>query len=214
MKAALPAVLATVLLAGTAHATAYIGLQEDGVNGGALTQVASGADFASWSGQFGQWFNIHNISVTDLGAKLVSTALDILGTAPRDLTIYVTSTDQIGLGPLLSSLTSNQLPAGGAVRLSTFVDAANGIFTMATQIGDHLFNAIGTDVDLAPGALAEPYSVTGVYRIHSAGGNLDAFLDTIKVDAAPVPEPASLGLLGAALFVFGMMRRRWGRADG
>lgn len=196
----------SLLAATAARADVYIALQEAGVNGGALTQVATGDDFASWSGQYGAWFNVHNINITNLADKLASTALDLLGTAPRTLFVYVSSTDQTGLAPLLSGLTSNILPVGGSVTLSTFVDAGNGIYATTTALASHTFDAIGAVTELAVAALSEPYSVTGVYEIHSPGHNLASFADTIKVSA--VPEPSTLGLLGGGLVWLGLFFRR------
>lgn len=207
---AVPIVLAGMLAASAAQADVYIALQETGVNGGARTTVASGADFTSWSGAYGPVFNIHNISVTDFGAKLASTSLDILGTAAATLRVFVTATNQVGLSPLLSSLTSNLIPAGGSVTLSTFVDAGNGVFATTTPLASHAFAAIGTDVSLGGTALAEPYSVTGLYELHSPGGGLDPFLDTIRVSANPVtvPEPSRVGMLGMLLAGAGILLGR------
>jgi hypothetical protein len=182
------------LASGLAHANVYIGLREAGVNGGALTQVASGADFASWSGAYGSPFDIQSISITNLTDELASTALDILGTRPATLNVFVTSTDQMGNSPWLSAFAVNSLSLGWTITESTFIDFANGIFTTAVPLASEVFNAIGTatSVDSADGP--KPHSVTAVYTINDPRG-FGSTLGTIRVSAAPVPEPSSILLL-------------------
>lgn len=200
-------VISAALVAGLsipAQADVYIGLQQAGVNAGALTQVATGTDIASWGpSQYGPIFNVQNISVTSLGGLLDSVSLNILGTAAAELDVYVTVTDAPNAPKgFLSALTSNVLPAGWTVDMSTWIDAANGIFALASQIGDAAFSAIGTDTDISGLPGANPYSVTGLYEIHSSGHSLDASLSTIHVEA--IPEPGTLALLGGGLVLLWM----------
>lgn len=194
-------------LAAQAHAHVYIGLQQAGVNGGAITQEADDPVFASWAGQYSPVFNIQAVSGTSLGGLFDSASLNVLGTAPADLSVFVTETDAADApAGFLSGLTSNVLPAGWTVDLSTWIDPANGIFTLVDQIGSASFAAIGTDTDISALTGTNPYSITGLYQIHSSGHSLDAASSTIHVET--VREPASLALLGAGLFGAGIALRR------
>lgn len=195
-----------------ANADVYIGLQEASVNGGALTTVATGPDLATFAGAYGTWFNLQAIVGTDIGAKNATTSLNVLGTAARDLIIDVTTTNQTGADPLVSSFTTNALDAPNTIQLSSYVDPGNGIYAKTQQIGDHLFDTIGTDIDPGPVAPDGLYSVTIEYAIHWLGHSLDALESTTDVRAAPspVPEPGEFGLalLGMGLLGFCAARRR------
>jgi hypothetical protein len=209
------AAFATGITIGVAsRADVYIGMQQAGVNGGALTQVATGTHSASFVGPYSQVFNSHNISVTDVGDQLVSASFDLLGTAPATLYVYVTSTHQGGGSAFLSTLTSTTLPPGGLVRLSTYIDDADGVFTTPTPLSAFVANAPGSLVDDAAATCHDPCSVTGVYEVHSPGHNLLSFTDSIRVGATRIPEPSTLMLLAgfagltAMFFRFGRPARR------
>lgn len=90
--------------------------------------------------------------------------------------------------------------------MSSYLDVANGVFTTPLMIGEALFGTIGTDVDTAPGAVSQPYSITTDIAITTPRGAPGTALSTIQVSA--VPEPASLGLLGSALVMGALWARR------
>jgi hypothetical protein len=101
----------------------------------------------------------------------------------------------------ISSFTSNSLPTGWSVREQTFIDTANGLYTTTpggtvTQLGNVLFNAIGTSVTAALAPSGALYSVTHLYTIVATGAG--SALSTITL-ATPIPGALPLfatGLLG------------------
>jgi hypothetical protein len=95
------------------------------------------------------------------------------------LNIFVTAsglTDPTGTTTLLSSLTSQTLPAGWSVTASTWLDLGNGIFTEVTALGSDTFNAIGASVQSAVETLTGTYSLTEVHH-HSDWGRQREFDD-------------------------------------
>ena len=117
------------------------------------------------------------------------------------LRVFVTSQGNTDVNSnWISSFTSNSLPTGWSVREQTFIDTANGLFTTTgatvTQLGNTLFNAIGTSVAAAIAASGNNYSVTHLYTIVATGAG--SALSTITL-ATPIPGALPLfatGLLG------------------
>lgn len=52
------------------------------------------------------------------------------------------------------------------------------------------------------------FAVTGRETIHQAIGSVASYQATVNVVGSPVPEPATLSLMGISLIGFGLMRRR------
>ena len=106
----------------------------------------------------------------------------------------------------ISSFTSNSLPTGWSVREQTFIDTANALFTTTgatvTQLGNTLFNAIGTSVAAALAPSGNNYSVTHLYTIVATGTG--AALSTI----ASYPDPGALPLFAAGLLGLWALGRR------
>jgi len=207
------AVLAlSIVASATNAATITIGLQESGFNGGAITTVASGIDFVNFTGSYGSFTNnsVSGSSDTLNGALLGTTALDVSSTTSGTLIIYVTAQNiaaPIGTLGFLSSLTSNLLPNGWNVTESTFISAANSLFT-GTQLASHSFTTTGTFETINFASTGALYSVTEKYTIFATKAG--QALSTASISAVPGPVLGA-GLPGLILACGGLLalaRRR------
>jgi hypothetical protein len=207
------AILALAITPAPAKAdTITVGLQETGVNGGAITPVdVSTLGSLAYDSTYGT-FTVNLITANgtpgnpepDLGTTTSNTSSTTAGT----LYVYVTEqglSSPTGVNSFFSSLTANVLPAGWTVTESTLVSTSNALYT-GTGLDSNSFTAIGTQTqsDGTP-SLANPYSETEEYVITATGAGQTE--DTIQLSQS-VPEAGSLsmlaiGLLGVALLGFG-----------
>jgi hypothetical protein len=210
------ALIGGLALAGAAAnaTTISVGLQ---TTGGIVNEASSTTGNLVFAGSMGSWV-INDITASDqtlLPAPgiLNSTSLDIKGilTGASTLKVYVTSqglTGEAALENFLSSFTSNvQEGSVTSVTEQTFVDDANGLFTLTTPLGSHVFPDIGTFTQSNSAALSGTYSATEVYTIVAAAGTGSAS-STIDLSATAVPEPASIALMGIGLLGVGFVAKR------
>ena len=159
-------------------------------------------------------FNANQITATGrpinpLPNILGSTSFQInAGDAGGTLRVFVTSQGNTDVSSnWISSFTSNSLPTGWSVREQTFIDTANGLFTTTgatvTQLGNTLFNAIGTSVAAALAPSGNNYSVTHLYTIVATGAG--SALSTITLST---PIPGALPLFATGLLGLWALRRK------
>jgi hypothetical protein len=211
---ALAGIAASLAWVSTANAvtTVSIGLQEASQNGGAISNVASGADFAVFGGSYGPIFNV-TIDSGSLGSNSFNTQSQNQFSGAGTLTVYVTAsglTDPTGLFAALSSFTENSLASGISVTQQTYFNASDAIFGTETLLGEHTFTGpfvttqTESSLDLV-NVLATPFSITAKYTIvaQNAGSNNS----TINI-SAETPLPGTLPLIAGGLGALWMVGRK------
>ena len=216
---ALVGIASAFLWASTANsATVTIGAAPGLV--GAPTQVATSAagatQFACVACNPAIWgvFNANQITATGrpinpLPNILGSTSFQINAGEGGILRVAVTSQGNTDVSNAwISSFTTNSLATGWSVRDQTFIDTANGLFTVTpggtvTELGNTLFNAIGTSVAAAIAASGNNYSVTHLYTIVATGTG--SALSTITL---ATPLPGALPLFATGLLGLWALRRK------
>ena len=209
-------IAAGVMGAGPAGAASIsIGLQEAGVNGGAITPEGSaGFPSVSITGVSYGTFVLNNVTSTESGFGQIefnSTSLNARASKAGTLSVYITE-QGITLSKLRyweSTFTENKLPAGWSVTEWTALDPANGQFTTpvpllggpATFTGpaatfDDIVNNFVFPLGSGPGSL---YSVTEKFSIDAASNFINGSANS-TIDVAGTPEPSTwvLMLLGFA----------------
>jgi len=221
--------LLTVATKATDAQIIYIGLQETGVDGDSITQVASanGAVGATFSGAYGT-FLINDISAYDLTSyQLSSAALNFAATdasVGQTFTVWITerdltTADSPNKSIFDTTLTQNTLPPGWVVTASSYVSFDNSLWGTENQLASAAFTGAGTSTQSSLLNISGPYSVTQEIQIaiNSAGGfgsNGSLSTSDLLTIVPQVPEAPTWGMLliGFAALGFAGYRRRTGAA--
>jgi hypothetical protein len=211
----------------------YIGLQEAGVNGGALTLEASGLGTAGISGfSYGDPTDgMFQLSVTATGAPtlpspyLNSDALVATASHPGIISIYVTNINQVpvGFSDFYSIFGVSSIGAGITVTESTYlhecspvpfslcngtIGAGGDVFATTTLLSTQTFSSTGAVTDYSANGLPLTAQVhEAITEVYTIDFTQQGTALNASIDLA-VPEPMSITLLGGALLGIGVVRRR------
>ena len=214
---------------GAWSAPVYIGLQEANVNGGLITQEATGNGAASITNlNYGDSTDgFFQISVTATGTPplpepyLNSNSMTATASHPGIIAIYVTETNQfpVGFSDFYSLFGVSSIGAGVTVTENTYVHecatpnvacnttVGGDVFATTTLLSTKTFNSTGSVTEFSGNGLplvTTPYAITEVYTIDFTQTNTST---SASIDMK-VPEPVSIAIFGAALLGLGVMRGR------
>jgi hypothetical protein len=213
----------------SARATFQLALQEAGVNGGAITVVASGSDFQAggifFSGVYGD-FTVSILGGTSNNGATMSNLLSSTTSVTNNdgtgkvLNLYVTQTNYTlpaGSPLVFESGLGGSLIGGSTVGLTgifqAYADAGNNAFgTTDFTNGPQNATQTGTTFDTGSAASlfnrAGSYSLTSVASLEINGGGTVNYSDHINVTATPAPAGVVLALTGLPFLGIGTWLRR------
>ena len=156
--------------------------------------------------------NLETASIIENPLSFLLTSNNISTTTGGTLIITATASDLLtpaGATEFLSQFSGTFVGGLQSIELRTYYNPSNTLFATENLLADLFagptspYSVSGTDL----ANTTTPFAVTQVLTITATGQSqvgVTGQIDAISV----VPEPASLGLLGAALAGFGVLRRR------
>ena len=190
------AAAALVSFSAPANAAIYIGLQQAGVNGGAITQVATGAIGASYMDSYGNFQMTLTTGLQGVLPVLLESTAVAQAASGGTLDVYVTRdgiTDFANPMGFRSSFSTTALTSGWTLTSRTYYNSNNSIFGTSSLIST-LNGVPGSgfaETQFTPSLVAGPYSVTERYTIvASSSGQSNA-----GISIAVVPEPGTWALM-------------------
>ena len=206
------ALFGTLLLAApAAHATLFLMVDGTTVSDNGSGDLNASTGVITYSGGAANFNIAVNTGITT-SMPLIDLS-NVLGqsTGAGSIVIKLTNTgltSPVGLQSWLSQFTGNYSGGSANITAQTYIDTSNVAFGTGTLLGS--FITANTPFALSSvnvGGGTTPFSLTEVVTVTANGAGRNFSLDT---QLSLVPEPASLGLLGASLIGIGFLRHRRG----
>jgi len=201
LGAAALTVMAATAVPAQADPQLWIGLQAPGVNGGNITPFAGGTvEYGHFGVRPAGGFASGQLPTAP---PLLADAMVVSVDTPGTLIVWITITGYLPLGAqaLESSFTQNQLPEGWTVRVETFLDPNNGVFSTAVPLSSHLFTDKRKETfhEVVPVNLGTVFYSVTVRFTYASGGvgtgpefggrvTFGSTITTADIDFAPRPK--------------------------
>jgi hypothetical protein len=222
---AVVATVAAVIVATAIDASAATIILSSGgasctISDGALSAICAGGgtatgDLSGTGGVVTSSVSVGNftLNITTGASNFAPTIMDLndisgSNAAGGDLTIQFSETGFADItGVNMKFAGTLDAPAGSTVSVANWFGSSNTLFSLGTLLGS--FGAFGpgafsqTQVAGLPGS-PNPFSLTQVLTIHSTG----SLLYSGDASMSPVPEPATMVLLGTGLLAAFRARRK------